>query len=209
MHGGGGGEPLGSTTQSRSMLGGPGFPPLLENICADGGHVGTRQGSGWCHWLLGMGRPSRTTSRSVGASTSVTGIYLVASVQQHPCRGQDVHSVEVEGAGWRMVRSLGNLLPMGKRKGEDFTMQHGVSYMGLGTELGFCWGPMQGAVSLAHRSEAWKCLSPGESFCEEQESDIHSCSGKSPRSQRPQHPLLSSPQTSFFVHAPLALPSLR
>lgn len=141
----------------------------------------------------------------------MTGIYLVASVQQHPCGGQDVHGVEVEGAGWCVVRSLGNLLPVGKRKGEDFTMQHvpAVTYMGLGTEPGFCWGPVQGAVSLAHRSEAWKCLSPGESFCEEQESDIRSRLEKSLRSQRPQHPLLSSPQTSFFVHAPLALPSLQ
>lgn len=85
-------------------------------------------------------------------------------------------------------------------------MQHvpAVTYMGLGTEPGFCWGPVQGAVSLAHRS-----LSPGESFCEEQESDIRSRLEKSLRSQRPQHPLLSSPQTSFFVHAPLALPSLQ
>ena len=110
-------------------LGGLDFPPLLGNICVDGGHVGTRPGSARCQWLSGTGGPSRATGGSPGASTAVTGIYLVASVQQHPRGGQDVHGVEVEGAGRRVVGSLGNLLPEGERRGR--TSPCGASPRGL------------------------------------------------------------------------------
>lgn len=61
----------------------------------------------------------------------------------------------------------------------------------------------------AHGNDARKRPSPGRSFCEERESDGRSCSGKSLRSERPPRPPLSSPQSSFCAHRPLALPSRR
>lgn len=66
--------------------------------------------------LMGTDGPRRATGGSPGASRVVTGLYLVAPVQEHPRRGRDVHRVQVEGAGRRVVGSLGDLLPVGERR---------------------------------------------------------------------------------------------
>lgn len=139
---GGGPEPPGPTARSRSMLGGPGFRPHL-GIFVGWRPCGDPMGPGWCRWLLGTcGR-----SRATGRSTAVTGIYLVASVQQHPRGGEDVHGVEVEGAGRRVVGGLGNLLRVGERRGRTSPCRTSPAVTSRGWGLRRC--PARGAASLA------------------------------------------------------------